>query len=229
MRTKKITLALVSLIFFSCSTSKKVVSNKSVMKRKYLNGFYFSSKSKLKNEKNFSLDYNSVKLASKDLPDLENNYLKNDFLYSNDVNNKNDNKYVANNPDFTFVESNENIQASTSKFDLNLLNNKKISNNPTTIENEKSIIMGKIIKSRVTSSGGKGKSIASLVLGILSILVCWLPYVGLILGIIGVILGFLGLKKEDAKGLSIAGIVCSIVGIVLGLWPLIFAAALFTL
>jgi hypothetical protein len=81
----------------------------------------------------------------------------------------------------------------------------------------------------IRSSGGKGKSIAGMVLGILSVLTCWLPYVGLILGIIGLILSALGLKNEDARGMAIAGLVTSIIGIILGLWPVLFAATIIAL
>ncbi|ETT86807.1 DUF4190 domain-containing protein [Viridibacillus sp. FSL R5-0477] len=59
------------------------------------------------------------------------------------------------------------------------------------------------------------KSIASLALGILSI---FIPFVGLILGIIGIILSSKSMKEidqtsEKGKGLAISGKICSIVGI----------------
>lgn len=62
-----------------------------------------------------------------------------------------------------------------------------------------------------------GKSIAALVLGILSIMI---PYIGFILGIVAIILSTLSLKEikrknEQGKGLSIAGLVCGIIGTVL--------------
>ncbi|MFD1175188.1 DUF4190 domain-containing protein [Paenibacillus puldeungensis] len=62
-----------------------------------------------------------------------------------------------------------------------------------------------------------GKSIASLVLGILSIM---LPYIGFILGIVAIVfstISFKELKKsnDQGKGMSIAGLVCGIVGTVL--------------
>lgn len=62
-----------------------------------------------------------------------------------------------------------------------------------------------------------GKSIASLVLGILSIM---LPYIGFILGIVAIVLSSLSFKElkksnEQGKGMSIAGLVCGIVGTVL--------------
>ncbi|MGZ7441937.1 DUF4190 domain-containing protein [Paenibacillus sp. TH7-28] len=59
-----------------------------------------------------------------------------------------------------------------------------------------------------------GKSIASLVLGILSIVI---PYIGFILGIVAIVfstLAFKELKKtnEQGKGLTVAGLVCGIIG-----------------
>lgn len=64
--------------------------------------------------------------------------------------------------------------------------------------------------------------IASLVLGIISILIglCssgWLGWLGAILGIIGIICGAQGKKQFEQQGISTAGLVCSIVGLVLSL------------
>lgn len=60
-----------------------------------------------------------------------------------------------------------------------------------------------------------GKSIAALTLGILSIM---LPFIGLILGIIGLVMSRNIIKEVDipndkSKGLAVAGKVCCIVGI----------------
>ncbi|WP_438496991.1 DUF4190 domain-containing protein [Paenibacillus sp. IHBB 3054] len=62
-----------------------------------------------------------------------------------------------------------------------------------------------------------GKSIASLVLGILSIVA---PYIGLVFGIIAIILSAISLKEirtryEEGRGLAIAGLVCGIVGTII--------------
>jgi len=59
-----------------------------------------------------------------------------------------------------------------------------------------------------------GKSIAALVLGILSIMI---PYVGFLIGIVAIIFAALALKElkvrmEQGKGLAIAGLVCGIIG-----------------
>jgi len=74
-------------------------------------------------------------------------------------------------------------------------------------------------------------AVGALVLGIISAalsLVCsWLPYAGQIfspiLGVIGIVLGVMGMKKEPEKaGQAKAGLILSIVGLVLSL--LILAA-----
>ena len=66
-------------------------------------------------------------------------------------------------------------------------------------------------------SGNNGLAIASLVLGILSIILSFLGYAtiaGLVLGIVGVVLGAKA-RKEAQTGLATAGFVCSIIGVIL--------------
>lgn len=58
-----------------------------------------------------------------------------------------------------------------------------------------------------------GKSIAALVLGILSII---FPYIGFIIGIIAIVFANLALKEikrkgEQGRGMAIAGLVCGII------------------
>ncbi|MCE3201184.1 DUF4190 domain-containing protein [Paenibacillus sonchi] len=62
-----------------------------------------------------------------------------------------------------------------------------------------------------------GKSVAALVLGILSVVT---PYIGLLFGIIAIILSAISLKEirtryEQGKGMAIAGLVCGIVGTII--------------
>ncbi|WP_397538537.1 DUF4190 domain-containing protein [Rummeliibacillus pycnus] len=64
-------------------------------------------------------------------------------------------------------------------------------------------------------SNTNSKSIASLIMGILSI---FIPLAGLILGIVGIILSNISLKEmkvssENGKGLAVSGMVCGIVGV----------------
>lgn len=61
-------------------------------------------------------------------------------------------------------------------------------------------------------------AVASLVLGILSIIFSFfggINLIGAILGIIGIVLGTLGRKDESKKGLATGGMVCSIIGTIL--------------
>ena len=72
--------------------------------------------------------------------------------------------------------------------------------------------------------------VASLVLGILSLLIGLfssglLGWLEAIMAIIGIILGALGRKNPEKKGISTAGLVCSIIGLVLCLILYIACAA----
>ena len=73
-------------------------------------------------------------------------------------------------------------------------------------------------------NGGKasGTQIASLVMGIISIvLCCCYGAPSVIMGIIGLVCGIKG-NKENKNGIGTAGIVCSIIGLLLGLISLIY-------
>jgi hypothetical protein len=68
-------------------------------------------------------------------------------------------------------------------------------------------------------STGRGLGIAGLVLGILAAIISFIPCLGvyaLIPGIVGIILSAISMvqanKAQAAKGMAIAGLVCSIVG-----------------
>ena len=72
-------------------------------------------------------------------------------------------------------------------------------------------------------------AIASLVLGIVSIVVAVFGFsfqwVGILLGIVGIILGVLGKKDPAQAGLAKAGMICSIIGVALSLLIYIACAA----
>lgn len=56
----------------------------------------------------------------------------------------------------------------------------------------------------------KGFAIASMVCGIVSIVICCCEYIAIPLGIVAIVLGIISLKKgESGKGMAIAGIVCA--------------------
>ena len=64
---------------------------------------------------------------------------------------------------------------------------------------------------------GKGMGIAALVLGIISVVFFWIPFVDiltLILGIVAVVLGVMSGKKGK-NGMATAGLVLGIIGVVL--------------
>lgn len=79
-----------------------------------------------------------------------------------------------------------------------------------------------------------GMAIAALVLGIVSVLIVWVPIVGMLgtlMALIGLVLGVLALRGGGERGLAIGGIVCSGVSLVitaiymLGALAIIAAAA----
>ena len=61
----------------------------------------------------------------------------------------------------------------------------------------------------------KGKSIASLVLGILSLVFWLIPLFGFPVSIVGLIMGILALRKHETRGMAIAGVVMCGIGLVL--------------
>ena len=67
---------------------------------------------------------------------------------------------------------------------------------------------------------GKGKAIASLVLGILSLVFMWFGYgalVAIVMAVVGIVLGISARKEmpQGTAGIATAGMVCSIVALAL--------------
>lgn len=64
-------------------------------------------------------------------------------------------------------------------------------------------------------------AVASLILGIVAIVFCWFPVIGIIAGVIALILGIIQLSRlnnsqeKKGKGMSIAGIITGIIGVVI--------------
>jgi hypothetical protein len=80
----------------------------------------------------------------------------------------------------------------------------------------------------VPPSNGVGT--AAGVVGIIALVLLWFPYIGLILGVLGVVLGAVGLSRANSllgagKGMSIAGIACGAVALVVNV---LFIAAIYT-
>lgn len=72
-------------------------------------------------------------------------------------------------------------------------------------------------------NSGSGKAVASMVLGILSIVLCYVPVLGLVLALIGLPLAISAMRANPAgspgatRGIAIAGLVTSIIGLVIGI------------
>lgn len=71
--------------------------------------------------------------------------------------------------------------------------------------------------------------VAALVLGIIGLLLSLIPLLGIYaapLTVLAVILGIVGIRKPQGRGMAIAGLVCGVLGcIVVALWLLLFGRA----
>jgi hypothetical protein len=68
----------------------------------------------------------------------------------------------------------------------------------------------------ITEVKPKGYGIASMVLGILSIIFCWVPILSTVMGILAIV--FYNVQKKVANnGMAIAGLVTGIIGTVLSI------------
>lgn len=91
--------------------------------------------------------------------------------------------------------------------------------NVTGVETE--TVSGSVVE---TENAGKGMGIASLVLGIISLVLSCIWYISIPCAVVGIILGVLQNKKNKI-GLATGGIVCSIIGIVLCVLLIVLAVA----
>lgn len=74
--------------------------------------------------------------------------------------------------------------------------------------------MDQNVNNNVPQNQPKGLAIASMVLGIVAIVLFCIPYVCIPAGIVAIILGGVSLAtKKGGKGMAIAGLVCAIIGI----------------
>jgi hypothetical protein len=64
-----------------------------------------------------------------------------------------------------------------------------------------------------------GMATAGMICGIISILLCWVPFAGLVLGILGIVFGSIGMSRAGrigvGRGAGIAGLVTGILGFIL--------------
>lgn len=78
------------------------------------------------------------------------------------------------------------------------------------------------------AKGGSGMAVASMVLGILSlVLSCCVPIVPFVMAVLSVILGGVSLKgRRNGKGMAVAGLVCSIISLIPAIFMLVTGAAI---
>lgn len=74
---------------------------------------------------------------------------------------------------------------------------------------------------------GNGLAVAGMVLGIITLLLCWVPFLNWILALLAIVFGAVGIgraaKVGRGKGMAITGIVCGAVGAILGVVILVLA------
>lgn len=70
---------------------------------------------------------------------------------------------------------------------------------------------------------GRGLAIASLVLGIISIVFCMTGWVAVVCGIIGLVLAHMSKKQGNTSGVRTGGFVCSLIGLIIGAIILLIA------
>ena len=79
---------------------------------------------------------------------------------------------------------------------------------------------GFVPESQPQRQEGNGLAVAGMVLGIVALVLCWIPFLCQILALLGIIFGALGIGRANkigkGKGMAIAGLVCGVVGGVLG-------------
>jgi len=59
--------------------------------------------------------------------------------------------------------------------------------------------------------------IIALILGIIALILCWVPFLGLLLGLAALIMSIIGIKKQSGKGMAIAGLVLSILALIVAI------------
>jgi hypothetical protein len=79
-------------------------------------------------------------------------------------------------------------------------------------------------------SKNNGLAITSLVLGIVALITVWLPPLAIVIALVGVVLGFLGMRKaaeSGGRGLAIGGLITSGLALLASIVLLVLAALVF--
>lgn len=82
------------------------------------------------------------------------------------------------------------------------------------------------------NNASNGTAVAAMILGILSLVVFWIPFIPFVFGVLGLVFGIKGLNAADlnqgkGRGMGIAGIVCGSIGMIVGIFYSIFWIAIF--
>ncbi|MBO5373656.1 MAG: DUF4190 domain-containing protein [Lachnospiraceae bacterium] len=77
-----------------------------------------------------------------------------------------------------------------------------------------------------TGGDSKGMAIASMILGIVSLVLSCVWYVSLITGIVSIVLAVMYNKKNGKCGMTTAGIVCSVIGMILAVVLIVLSVGL---
>ena len=100
-----------------------------------------------------------------------------------------------------YQNPNENENENKQDFQQNV-NNSSMPQNPQTI----------IIRQEEKSTNGIGT--AGFIMSLIAIFLGWIPIIGWIIWIVGLVLSFAGILKRP-KGMAIAGLVISLIGIIM--------------
>ena len=63
-----------------------------------------------------------------------------------------------------------------------------------------------------------GLAVAALVLGVLALVFFWLPFLGWIPAVLGLVFGLIALQRPDGRGMAMAGAVCSGIALAIKIW-----------
>ena len=84
-----------------------------------------------------------------------------------------------------------------------------------------------VYTAQAAGGGSKGFAISSLVCGIVSLLCSCCGWLGITVSVAAVVLGIVSInKKEEGKGMAIAGIICGGIGLLIGIVSTIMGIAL---
>lgn len=90
----------------------------------------------------------------------------------------------------------------------------KESQNPASQSGQTASQSGQTVIINQTENKSNGLGTAGFVLALIAVFLGWVPILGWIIWLLGLILSFVGVFKQP-KGLAIAGLVISLIGIVL--------------